>query len=179
MRVTPRIPITEPCLQLIAPACCTQIMLPTQADAPRLTAELRAYLGKHATADVAYLGFLQGHHGKFANHAMWTTPRGAEFLLHNTKQCIAGKGVSIDTFMWEACSSKRLRCSFPISHRGPSDAGGRHFVGFLHQDRKTVTSYLHKDNNKLRKGDPVPQLLHFGATHKAGPTTDGPRELTS
>ena len=75
MRVTPRIPITEPCLQLIAPACCTQIMLPTQADAPRLTAELRAYLGKHATADVAYLGFLQGHHGKFANHAMWTTPR--------------------------------------------------------------------------------------------------------
>ena len=107
--------------------------------------------------------------------AMWTTPRGAEFLLRNTEQCIATRGISIDTFMWEACSSKRLRCSYPSGHHGPTEAGGRYIVGFFHQDRKNVMSYLHRDSNKLRKGDPRP-MLHRADTRAL---TSGPESAFS
>ena len=138
-----------------------QVVLPPASNPVKIAAEVRTYLRARAQqhADLAYLGHLQGFHGKWANHAIWTTPRAASFLLHNTVDCIRERGISIDTFMGFACSSKNLSCAYPVGHRGQPMAGGRVFVGFFHQDRKHLISYLHRDSNKLRKGDPVPQLL--------------------
>ena len=45
-----------------------QVSLPTTSTPSRLSVDIRAYLNAHMTADVAYLGHLQGHYGKFANH---------------------------------------------------------------------------------------------------------------
>lgn len=117
---------------------------------------------------LAYMGYYVRQSQCWATHAVWATPQAARTLLQRTEGCIRQRGVSVDWLMAELCQNATvgLRCTFAKlnkpHHQSEMDRSGGRFGGFLHQERRTLASYLHAANNSLLESPPRPH----GASRK-------------